>query len=403
MNLNLIQMNSIKLIALCTLLAVIAGACDTDQLNPIETDGVAPGPIRNVEVQSLAGAARLTYALPTDPDLLYVQGIYKNNAGREMEFKSSYYTNFLIVNGFADTEPHAVDLYAVDRSGNRSEPVTVQVTPLTPPVLETYHSLKVEPDFGGVAISFINATKADLAIVVTTPDSTGKMAIARTFYTARDTASFTVRGFKSEPRAFGVQVIDRWSNTSEILLQELTPIYEVLLDKTKFRELVLPGDAATNSWGGAMPYVWDGKVTGDISGFGLHTGNASTGVPKFITFDMGVEAQLSRFSQQTVQDDRHWYNDVSLKRYELWGTISPDPSGSFDGWTKLATVTNVKPSGLPIGMFTDDDRAAGRTGDEVNFASDLPKVRYIRIRCLENWSGNTNMVISEVSFWGSER
>jgi hypothetical protein len=396
-------MNSIKYIAICGLLAVVAGGCDTDQLSSIETDKSAPGPIKNVEAEPLAGAARLTYSLPSDPDLLYVQAIYKNKAGRAMEFKSSYYTNTLVVDGFPDTEAHTVDLYAVDRSGNRSTPVTIQVTPKTPPVLTTFHTLVVAPDFGGATISFINATKADLAIIVTTPDSTGNMAVTRTFYTARDTASFSVRGFESVSRQFGVFVRDRWGNESDVLLQELIPIYEIQLDKTKFREISLPGDAACTSWGGAMPYVWDGRVTGDVSGFGLHTGNASTGMPKIITFDLGVEAQLSRFTLQTVQDDRHWYNDVSPKRYEVWGALNYNPDGSLDGWTKLLSITNIKPSGLPIGLFTDDDRTVGRIGDEADVPTDMPRVRYIRIRCLENWSGNTNMVFSEVTFWGSDK
>lgn len=384
-------------------LAAIAGACDTDQLSPIETDKSAPGPVRNVEAQALAGAARITYSLPSDADLLYVQAIYKNKAGRDMEFKSSYYTNNVLVDGFPDTLAHSVDLYTVDRAGNRSAPVTVQVTPKTPPLLVTYAQLQISPDFGGATISVINPSKASLSIVVTTPDSTGNMAVAKTFHTQLDTVSFSVRGFESAPRPFGVLVRDRWGNESDVLLQELTPIYEIQLDKTKFRELVLPGDASTTSWGGAMPYVWDGRVTGDVTGFGLHTGNASTGVPKVVTFDLGVEAQLSRFSLQTVQDDRHWYNDVSPKRYEVWGTASYDPSGSFDGWTKLLSITNIKPSGLPIGLFTEDDRAAGRIGDEANITPDMPRVRYIRIRCLENWSGNTNMVFSELTFWGSDK
>ncbi|MBT1685606.1 DUF5000 domain-containing lipoprotein [Dawidia soli] len=395
-------MNSIKYITVCILLAVVSG-CDTDQLSAIETDGSAPGPVLNVEAEPLPGAARLTYTLPSDPDLLYVQAIYKNKAGRDMEFKGSYYTNTLTVDGFPDTEPRTVDLYTVDRSGNRSTPVTIQVIPKTPPVLTTFETIVIEPDFGGASISFINTSKADLAIVVTTPDSTGNMAVARTFYTARDTASFSVRGYESVSRPFGVFVRDRWGNESDVLLQELVPIYEVELDKTKFRELSLPGDSRTNEWGGAMPYVWDGRVTGDVPGFGLHTGNASTGVPKIITFDLGVEAQLSRFSLQTVQDDRHWYNDVSPKRYEVWGTTSYNPNGSLDGWTKLLSITNIKPSGLPIGLFTDDDRTAGRAGDEANVPNDMPRVRYIRIRCLENWSGNTNMVFSEVTFWGNDK
>lgn len=397
-------MNSKRnIIIVSALLAIMAGCGENDTLRPIEQDGTAPGGVKNVEVENLPGAARITYSLPSDPDLLYVEGVYQNKAGKKMEFKSSFYTNTLMVDGFADSTIYSVDLRAVDRSGNRSEPVTIQVTPKTPPVIATYKSLDIKPDFGGVIVSFKNKVKAELAIIVTTPDSTGAMAIAKIFYTSRDSASFPVRGYASEPRKFGVYVKDRWSNTSDVLTRELTPIYEIQIDKTNFREIVLPGDSPCNFWSGGMPYVWDGKVAPDGPGFGLHTGNASTGVPKVVTFDMGVEAQLSRFSTQTVPDERHWYNDVSMKRYEVWGASELNEDGSFNGWTKLLTMTNIKPSGLPIGLFTDEDRAAGKAGDEANFAPDLPKVRYIRIRCLENWSGNTNMVISEVTFWGSDQ
>ena len=48
-------------------------------------------------------------------------------------------------------------------------------------------------------------------------------------------------------------------------------------------------------------------------------------------------------------------------------------------------------------------RIAGRNGDSGNFSSDLPAVRYIRIRCLKNWSGNTNMTFTEISFWGDDK
>jgi hypothetical protein len=396
-------MNTRKNIIIASIALMFMMSCELDTNRPIENDGTPPGEVMNIEVESLAGAAKISYSLPSDPDLLYVEAVYKTSSGKKMEFKSSYYTNFLIVEGFADTTTHEVTLRTVDRSGNYSSSVTVPVTPKTPPVVATYQSLSIKPDFGGVVINFKNETKADLAIVVMTPDSTGKMAVAKTYYTSRDSAGFSVRGFASEPRKFNVYVRDRWNNVSDVLEEELIPIFEVQLDKSKFQPLELPGDSPCTSWGGAMPYVWDGRVTGDIAGFGLHTGNASTTVPKVITFDLGVEAQLSRFSLQTVADDRHWFNDVSPRRYEVWGALEPAADGSFNGWTKLLSITNIKPSGLPIGLFTDDDRAAGLIGDEANFPTDIPKVRYIRIRCLENWSGNTNMVFSEVTFWGNDQ
>src|SRR5690606_32408387 len=181
-----------------------------------------------------------------------------------------------------------------------------------------------------------------------TPDSTGAMAIASTFYTARDAGMFSVRGFDSEKRTFAIRVEDRWSNLSESKEVELTPLYEVMIDKSKFKEVILPGDAATTHFDGAMRNLWDGRVLPDGPDCAAHTGIASTGVPKYFTFDMGATAQLSRFSLQAVADDKHWYNDVTPKRYEVWGTLNPNPDGSFDGWTKLLTITSEKPSGLPV-------------------------------------------------------
>src|SRR5690606_21579231 len=135
---------------------------------------------------------------------------------------------------------------------NRSNAVVVTVQPKTPPIVETLESLEIVPDFGGISVSYKNAAAADLAIQIETPDSTGAMAIASTFYTAREAGVFSVRGFDSEKRTFAIHVEDRWSNFSDVREVELTPLYEVMVDKSKFMEVILPGDAATTSFDGAM-------------------------------------------------------------------------------------------------------------------------------------------------------
>jgi hypothetical protein len=396
-------MRTKNLIILFFALSLAFYACKEDQMDPIEGDSSAPGALTNPKVENLPGGAKITYTLPQDPDLLYAEAVYLDAKGIPVKFKSSYYTNNIFVEGFADSLEHEVEIYAVDRSGNRSTGTRVAVQPKTPPYMATLKSIEVKPDFGGISVSFVNETKAQLAIEVLTPDSSGTLKTAYTFYTQRDRASFSVRGFASEPRKFFVQVSDKWKHRSDPKETQLTPIYEQMLDKSKFREVKLPGDARTDAWGGKMQNIWDGKALGDVDNSAAHTGNTGTGVPMYFTFDLGVEAKLSRFNLKMVQDDKHWFNDVSPKKYEVWGTLNPNPDGSFNGWTKLASVENKKPSGLPVGMITEDDRIAGRIGDEVVFASDLPKVRYIRLRCLDNWSGNTNMVMTEVTFWGNDK
>lgn len=391
-------MKTIKFTAVGLLIMALAAGCVPDQRGPIEKDKAAPGVIKDVAVEEFPGGAKISYSLPSDLDLLYVVAEYSNKNNRKFEFKSSYYTNFLVMNGFSDSSKYEVKMYAVDRSGNRSAPTPVSVTPKTPPVLRSFKSLEVKADFGGILVSFKNPSKADLVLVVNTPDTLGVMVNATTYYTAMEKGSFTIRGYKPEPRKFQIYIRDRWDNTSDILEIELTPINEIRLDKKKFKELFLPGDSRGTTYGGSMPRIWD-ESTAPGPGQYYHTGNSPSVEPQSFTFDLGVVAKLSRFTLQAPSNDI--FNDVVPKIYEIYGAGVLDISGSFSSWIKLMDVVSVKPSGLPRGQLTNEDKEAGKRGDERSFSSDLPKVRYIRIRCIENWTGSTNMNISEVTFWGA--
>ena len=133
----------------CGLLFVFS-SCAEDMVKPIENDKDAPGTVQDVKTESLPGAVKFTYTLPSDPDLLYVLAKYTNKTGKVMEFRSSFYTNSVTVEGFGDTDTYKVELYTVDRSENRSQPQIVEVAPLTPPILSCYESLSVVSDFGGM-------------------------------------------------------------------------------------------------------------------------------------------------------------------------------------------------------------------------------------------------------------
>jgi len=89
---------------------------------------------------------------------------------------------------------------------------------------------------------------------------------------------------------------------------------------------------------------------------------------------------------------------------EIWGSVDPNSNGSWDdSWTYLMTIESVKPSGLPMGQLSDEDRQLILDGEEFTFPSDIPPVKYIRFKILETWSGAKNQwFMMEVSFWGSE-
>jgi hypothetical protein len=397
-------MKTIKTIIVCILFLGCFSACQTDTHHPIENNPNAPGKVTIADIELIPGGAMISYILPKDPDLLYVMAKYTEN-GAQREFKASFYTNYLIVDGMSQEIEYSVDLYAVNRSGKSSEAENIKISPLTPPIVGVFESLKHKATFGGISISYENPSSAFMAVGVLTMNEEGELYEPYTFYSSQPLPSFSVRGFKAEEREFWVYVKDKWGNTSDTVSYTVKPVGEKELDKSLFREMKLKNDADPTSWGGQMRFIWDGRAFGDNEGdWGLHTGNVATGKPVHITFDLGVTATLSRFKLWFIMDDKHMYNDVSPRKYEIWGRtydINPttDNGEFYPHWFKMGEIENVKPSGLPTGSLTDDDRNVARNGDELVFEDFQPTTRYIRIVCLLNWNGNTNMCFSEVSFW----
>jgi hypothetical protein len=88
---------------------------------------------------------------------------------------------------------------------------------------------------------------------------------------------------------------------------------------------------------------------------------------------------------------------------EIWGTNTINPDGSYDGWTLLASHTQIKPSGLPEGQLSQDDIDAANAGETITFPLDAPKVRYIRFRTLKNWSNGSYVNFNEIMMWGDTK
>jgi hypothetical protein len=397
---------TIKTIVVCLLALSFLGSCSDVELSPIEKNKTAPGKVTNVVVENIPGGAILSYTLPSDPDILYVLARYTEK-GVLREFKASYYTNTLLVDGLSREEDYEIELVAYNRSEVPSEKVFVKIHPLTPPVMSVFASIEAKAAFGGVTFTLQNPTRATIAVGVLTTDAEGTWYERETFYTSLAEPKFSVRGFDGSEREFKAYVRDRWNNYSDTASYVLTPLNEIKLDKSLFKDITLMNDASSSEWGGQKRFIWDDRAYGDIEGeWGLHTGNAAseTGEPKHITFDTGVRSVLSRFNLQYIMDDKHMFNDVSPRVFEIWGRdeaidVVTDEGEFYPHWFKLGEMETIKPSGLPLGSLTDEDRAVCRAGFELTFEENEKFCRYIRVRCLNNWTGNTNMCFSEVTIY----
>jgi len=392
-------MKNNKWYVLATLFCVMILGCKEDILAPLEKDTVAPPPISNPVSERMAGAVKVSYNLPSDADLMYVVAEYTNKYGKVISVKASSYTNALTVDGFADTASYSLNLYAVDKSENRSAPVTIKVKALEPPIFAVRRSLALVTDFGGINISFANPTEANIAVVVTYKDSLGNFATRETIYTKSKNGLFSSRGFPSKETVFGVYIRDRWDNRTDTAKATLTPIFEKQLDKSKFKVLTLPTDAPVG-WSLPISNLWNNVISAE--GNMWHT--TDVGMPCQVTFDLGVTAKISRFT--LWQRQGVWiYNHGNPKRYEIWGSTNPASDGSYTNWTKLASCVSIKPSAQPIGSNSNEDVAAAARGEETNVPLDAPPVRYIRIKVLETWIGPGGQAahVSEMTFYGNDK
>ncbi|MGV8878554.1 MAG: DUF5000 domain-containing lipoprotein [Sphingobacteriaceae bacterium] len=378
-----------KILKYLIFMGVLAMAsCKENKIGPHGTSDGAPNMVSNPVVENLPGAAKITYSLPTNPELLYIKAVYKLG-DQVQEIKSSFYTNFLILQGFGNTDEREIKLYAVNRHEEMSAPLTVTIKPLEAPVKTVFSSISAKAVFGGMTLNFDNQSEAEVKINVITLDSLGDWQPEDILYTKKLSGDFSVRGFDPVKTKFGVFVEDRWNNRSDTLVTELTPLFEQQLEKVNFREYRLPTDAIVYP-GWTVDKMWD-NAYGEP---GYHS--VGSGIPQQVTLDLGVTALLSRFKYW--QRNAFLYSANNPRIFEIWGSNDPNPDGSWDSWTKLMDCESIKPSGP--GSITSEDRAHALAGEDFIFPEGVMPVRYIRFKTLKTWGASTDVHFMELTFWG---
>lgn len=404
-------MRKLKIYSLC--FAAFISGCTQKELNrPVVTNSGTPGTVSNVTVVNRNGKAVLSYSLPSDVDLSYIKADYETSAGVPGEVIASRYTNTLTVDGFGDTLEHTVNLISVNTSGVASAPVQVLVHPLTPGYVLARRSLKVEVAFGGFTVSCDNITKDNLAIVPMV-DTAGNGLWVQTVgmdnvYSNDTLISATIHNQPSVPRKYAFTVRDQWQHYSDTMVVTLTPLFEQMLDKSKWSVMTLPNDATIlNNGGWCYPYyMWDGDLhpTWPRTYFTVESATQ----PQTVTIDLGSPHTFSRMQVNPyLEIGSYYYVRGNPKDFEIWGSNSPDLSDpeidilSDPSWTKLTTCHVVKPSGSPYQTETTSDQTAAYDGWQFDFPTGLGSYRYIRIRSLSNWQGSYFMCISEFTLWGN--
>lgn len=373
----------------------ILPACSEEERPVIKTDNIAPQPVSDVQVKNIPGGAILSYTLPEDEDLLYVKANYSLKNGSKDEVRTSLFVDTLKIQGFGSEDERTVEVVAVDRSENESVPVIVKIKPLEAPVITVGKTLYMMADFGGVHAYWQNKDRAEISVVLEQEDHNKEFVPIDTYYSSVVEGDAATRGMDTIPRNFRVYVMDRWENKSQIVEATIAPLYEEKFDRLKFGPLYLEGDEPA-AWGWDIPYIYNGSITGN----GFHTANGSGRWPQTMSFEIGVTGKISRIKIWQRTQDNYSFRHGNLRLFEIYGTNDGKNLNDWSAWTKLMTCQSVKPSGLPGDQVTAEDVAAATAGEEFICPPTMPKVRYLRLKALETWSGGDFFHFLEIEVYG---
>lgn len=390
-------------IALCFVLY----SC-SDELGYREPSGASTGKpqqVTEVTVVNYPGKATIKYRLPEDPSILYVKAVYTTSNGRAMEAKASYYVDSVVVEGFADGNTHEVKLFTVNRQEEMSDPVATTVTPLQAPIWKVLESLDIRNAFGGFKLSALNATRVPVGILIMERNVRGEWEINNdlSVYSSVDTIRSQVSGMDTIAVNYAIAVRDRWLNVTDTVFKTITPIYETEIDRSHFAHYPLPGDAPMVSNGGTVRGLWDNRYGWPVLFTSLDASVSNQ--PAVVTIDMGLNAKVSKVWLRPFQEiSGLFYDYCTPKRFQLWGSSSPNPDGTLDAsWTLLGTYEMKKPSGSAGKTETPADVEAAKNGFFYEADLDAPRMRYLRIKNLENWSGFGTVAIDELRVYGDPR
>jgi hypothetical protein len=381
-------------------MAFLYFSCTEKEIRPISESYGKPEKVNILTVDSIPGGVIVNYKIPPMNDIIEIKAVYTLTNGQKRESSSSFYTSFMTIDGYNDTDEHEALIYTINRAREMSDPLPIKFRPGESSLSKTTKTMRIVDDFGGVNYSWRNPDKATLIFEFYTENEQGEMVTMNISSSKLDSTNLSFRGYDPVPRKFAVNIRDNFGNASGIIYPEgeyITPLFEMRLDKTIQRVLNLSDDTNWNNWGSRDQNFVDDDIMTIIH-------SAANTVPgATITIDIGKRAKLSRFLMHQRMTDNILYAASNPRIFEVYSSddMSDNPDGDWSKWTYRTTCTMIKPSGAPTGTVTEEDRVEANRGHEFALPLDMPPVRYVRVRFLECWQVSVTMTCpSEFTAYG---
>ena len=394
---NILYVSSLLLV-----ISLIA-SCESDD----NGDTTPPGELSVISTEATYGGAVITYTLPEDNDILYVRADYTNGKGEAVFRTVSKHVNQIEVSGFVIEEDVTVSLTVVDENQNSSKAVALEIRPLRSFIFLVQESIQIEPDLGGVQVSWENATEKTVFIYLHIQD--GEDEQIRILSSANKNEKIFVRGLEAKPLLFLTKTEDFDGNISE--LQEkgtYTPLFEEKINKDTWK-LVSNLSIDGNAYEGATVNFWDDVIdtfeTNSDNSYFIINRNDNGGIlrwPLDIVIDLNKKAKINRFK---VWQRAYWYNgpdgksyyyqEENLKSFDLYVSMNKTD------WVLLGNFEIEGPAGGTdeISQALLDEAAAGHN---FNLDEISPEFRYLKFSITSNFGSDSFCHGSEITLFGRD-
>jgi hypothetical protein len=375
-------------------------------------------------IKPLPGGARIFFDIPVSSqnrDLLSIDATYVNDRGKTVWFSVSYFKDSIDVYGFSDTLKKNVQLYAVDRAGNKSEALPVPVYPLEPAYTKVARTLDVRAGFASFFLDWKNEIEQNINVYVdfsyTQKGQHNERSLIYTSNLAED--RWFIRDLElteQEPVSVKVRVEDMYGNITDFIDKgSITLIEDEKISKDKWTmpeaSEYVAGVAMTFLGGtsGRSKYVID-DIADD--GDNLNFGDTDRrGMPWSIMIDLGDEYEISRIvTHQMFGQD--YLSGGSPKGCYYWryniGIYDMYIMSENDGLQKWEHVRQHKIL-YPEGLSDIEYRQMGKAGDMAYLYPDDPKfsppTRWFRYEARKSFEYNYTdeynaTCISEITLYG---
>ena len=392
------------LIAATLMLLVSANSCTKEEL-----DSTQPGPLLVLDVEPTNGGAIIKYQLPDDSDLLYVRAEYTNALGEDVFKVGSRYTNSVEIDGFIEAGTYTVHLYAVDQANNKSEATRIDINPLKSFIFLVQESIDLEPDLGGVKISWENPLQKTVFVYLYYDNGINEKE--RILSSGKTEETFVIRGMDSISYDFSVVVEDFEGNkTDKIFVDRLKPLFEEKIDKTPWT-LVSTLSVDGNAWEGETVNFWDDVVDtkespADNSYFIINRDNngGTLNFPLDIVIDLNKQIILNRFvvwqrafwytdGSNGASDDYYYYQNENMRSFDLFA------SNDKQEWRLLGNFDIGDPKDED-GNIPADKIQEAIDGHEIELDETSEPFRYLKFSITSGYGSETNVCGSEITLYG---